>query len=55
MNSEKSAWQKIIEVIDKPLGFFALALLIIESFFDIKSKWLILQHHYHILINQIPV
>ena len=28
----KSTWTRIIEAIDKPLGFFVLALLIVESF-----------------------
>jgi hypothetical protein len=33
MKNEKiTAWGKIIETIDRPLGFFVLALLIVESF-----------------------
>jgi branched-subunit amino acid transport protein AzlD len=28
----KNSWAQIIETIDKPLGFFVLALLIVESF-----------------------
>ena len=31
-NQPKSAWTRIIEAIDKPLGFFVLALLIVETF-----------------------
>src|SRR5215208_4544009 len=33
--SSKSAWIRIIECIDKPLGFYVLALLIVESFLAI--------------------
>jgi heme A synthase len=32
MSNAKSGWSKIIESINKPLGFFALALLIVEAF-----------------------
>lgn len=31
MNNKKTDWARIISVIDKPLGFYALALLIVES------------------------
>lgn len=31
-NKNVSGWVRIIECIDKPLGFFVLALLIVESF-----------------------
>ena len=31
-NQPQSAWARIIEAIDKPLGFFVLALLIVETF-----------------------
>ena len=30
--NEQKLWPKIIEAIDKPLGFFVLALLIVETF-----------------------
>jgi hypothetical protein len=32
---DKGAWVRIIELIDKPLGFFVLALLIVETFLGI--------------------
>lgn len=32
MNNSKAVWPKLIESINKPLGFFALALLIVEAF-----------------------
>ncbi len=32
MYQNKSGWTRIIEAIDKPLGFFVLALLIVEGF-----------------------
>jgi len=35
MSTQTSAWHKIIEAVSAPLGFFVLALLIIESFLAI--------------------
>lgn len=35
MKTNSSSWQKIIEAISAPLGFFVLALLIVESFLAI--------------------
>ena len=35
MQQTRSGWARIIEVIDKPLGFYVLALLIVESFLTI--------------------
>lgn len=37
-----STWQKIIEAISAPLGFFVLALLIVESFLATVVKGTIL-------------
>ena len=34
-NNKVSFWVKIIESIDKPLGFFVLALLIVETFLGV--------------------
>ena len=35
MQQSRSGWCRIIEAIDKPLGFYVLALLIVESFLTI--------------------
>lgn len=35
MQQNPSAWSRIIEAIDKPLGFYVLALLIVEGFLTI--------------------
>lgn len=35
MQQSRSGWSRIIEAIDKPLGFYVLALLIVESFLTI--------------------
>ncbi len=35
VNQSRSVWARLIEAIDKPLGFFVLALLIVESFLTI--------------------
>jgi len=32
MQQKQSGWSRIIEAIDKPLGFYVLALLIVEGF-----------------------
>lgn len=35
MQVSRSGWARIIEAIDKPLGFYALALLIVEGFLSL--------------------
>ena len=35
MQHSRSGWCRIIEAVDKPLGFYVLALLIVESFLTI--------------------
>ncbi len=32
---QRSSWARVIEAIDKPLGFYVLAVLIVESFLSI--------------------
>lgn len=35
MNGVKSGWERLVTTVDKPLGFFVLALLIVEAFLGI--------------------
>jgi len=35
MQQSRSGWSRVVEAIDKPLGFYVLALLIVESFLTI--------------------
>lgn len=35
MQKSRRGWSRIIEVIDKPLGFYVLALLIVEGFLSV--------------------
>lgn len=47
----QSAWTRIIEAIDKPLGFFVLALLIVETFLAGISKFTKPYDFYALLIG----
>ena len=35
MQKDRSGWSKLVEAIDKPLGFYVLALLIVEGFLSV--------------------
>ena len=36
MQQTQSGWSRIIEAVDKPLGFFVVALLIVEGFLSLN-------------------